>query len=136
MRNCFFLIILTLAACSDAPSAPAHSFKAEQVVTLTENAWGCESYMQLGRAADHYNKGEYSAWAEELDPPLCFNGPEDPGEWTVYEVNGAAVRVGKATAQQYEAASKLSPPYDLMRQYWVPSKFVVAKGGAVNLGRT
>lgn len=124
MRCFYFLILISLAGCFDA-SRPAHTIRAEQVVTLTGDAWGCESLVRLGRAAEHFNRNEYTAWAEELEPPFCFNRPGDPGEWTVYEVNGGAIRVGKSTALQYAAAAELSLPYDLMRQYWVPYTFIV-----------
>lgn len=119
MRNS----ILLVAALTSAPLAvSADEVRAEQEVKVDGGSYGCESPERFQQAADHFNRGEYSAYAKiTMNKPFCFSGKylENGQTWTVLQVRGDMVQIGQATLKQHENDPSLRG-----HSYWTLKKWV------------
>jgi hypothetical protein len=78
---------------------------ADQEVTLTSQAFGCEMLSRFSKAVEHYSRQELTAWAQITgDKPYCFNSATLPNGmyWTVLQVRGNLMEVKQTTLSQYE----------------------------------
>lgn len=77
--------------------------KAEDQIRLDPAAFGCMSVGDFDRAIDHYNRGEYSAWAGITVGDHCFF-QKDAGadiSWTVMQVRGERMQIGLKRAAEF-----------------------------------
>jgi hypothetical protein len=135
MRNIQYLTALIavtmLVACQPQNNSTdqeiQHGIKADDIVTLSTSAFGCESEMDFMNAIKHYGNKEYAAWADDVaDKIRCFHGggsDKKTLEWTVFQVQGDVVQVGFMTAAQVAQDSDRYP-----HKYWTMTKWVVPTG--------
>jgi hypothetical protein len=119
---------LLLSACDPQQSTNADklSFKADDEVTLSDSAYGCESQVSFANAVEHYARKEYAAWAEVIGRgPSCFgmtdrNGRQSSYKWTVLQIRGDLAQVGFTNSAQ---VSQNHAYYG--HQYWTLTKWIV-----------
>ncbi|MDP4572276.1 hypothetical protein Q8O96_24695 [Pseudomonas sp. LPH60] len=111
---CFALICVIISAAVyhltkaapvaiNQPQKKAYEPKADEQVILGSGAFGCMSLSDFERAQDHYNRAEYSAWAEITADKYCFfrrDGEADIA-WTVLQVRDDLMQIGIKRASEY-----------------------------------
>lgn len=110
MKVLIALLILSLSACGqtkkekDSASNPSN-LSADQVVVMSKSSFGCEYLNKLDEAISHYNKKEFSAWAQITgDKPYCFSGSSlaENQTWTVLQIKGNLMQIGLTTQNQID----------------------------------
>lgn len=122
----FTALATALAGCgqSEAGLSAARNpneLKADDVVAMGDDSYGCESQSQLAQALEHRNKSELTAWAKIVNNnPWCFYSPNlKAGQtWTVLQIDGAVMQIGQTTLAQYEL-----DPSRHKRSYWTATKW-------------
>ncbi|WP_404941619.1 hypothetical protein [Pseudomonas danubii] len=131
---CFALICVIISAAiyhltraapnvTRQPEQQAYVPKADDQIFLDLAAFGCMSAGDFDRAIDHYNRGEYSAWADITVSKYCFFQKDVSPDisWTVMQVRDGAMQVGLKRAAEY------SKNPDLGRfNYWTLTKWATA----------
>ncbi|WP_443696242.1 SH3 domain-containing protein [Pseudomonas sp.] len=94
-----------------SPWAPA----ADMQIGLSDSAFGCVSASDLTTALDHYQKSEFSAWAEITGSSYCFHQSDVVSglTWTVLQIRGEAMQVGIKKVSEYSKAPELAK-----HNYW------------------
>lgn len=108
----------------DAPETAEKKFRPQQIVYVSHSGFGCDTMQRLNVAIEHYNRNEITAWAAATRAPSCFAYIKDSGAWTIYQIRGNAVKIGKATLAQHDVV-KDRDDFDRYRQYWVPGRYLV-----------
>lgn len=108
----------------DTPAAAEEKFHPEQIVYVSPSGFGCDTMHRLNVAIEHYNMNEITAWATATAAPNCFAYIKNSGEWTIYQIRGNAVKIGKSTLAQHNAV-KDRDDFDRYRQYWVPGSYLL-----------
>ncbi len=102
------LLFLFLSACGpsqkeNGSTSNPNNLKADQEIVMSKNAYGCEYLEKFTEAVTHYNKNEFSAWAQITgDKPWCFSGSDlAKGQtWTVLQIRENLMQIGLTTATQ------------------------------------
>ncbi|MFC4729091.1 hypothetical protein [Coralloluteibacterium thermophilus] len=124
MRIILLAAVLALTACAQA--VPEPRFRAQEEVTLTDDAYGCQSIRDLQTVMGHRARGEYSAAAAVLarGNHWCFDRAGTEHAFTVFQVRGDAVQIGIGTIDQYRARDDWTE-IDPLQQYWVQARHLV-----------
>lgn len=99
----------TAPAIANQPQQKAYEPRADELVVLGSGAFGCMSLADFERAQDHYNRAEYSAWAEITTDKYCFFRRDGDAEiaWTVLQVRDDLMQIGIKRASEYSKNPEL-----------------------------
>jgi len=88
-----------------AAATPETPLRADDVVRMSHDSFGCEFESKFAEAVTHYTHKEMSAWARIVnDAPWCFSGIDlKSGQtWTILQVSGSTIQIAQTTVAQYE----------------------------------
>lgn len=90
---------------ASAALAPANTYrpKADELIGLNPSAFGCVSETNFSQSLFHYNRSEFTAWAERTKGADCFHQRDvDTGvTWTVLQIRDDLMQVGLKQASEY-----------------------------------
>lgn len=131
MRVLTLLVLLGLAACQQAAPPPVaaqddpmlnpRGVRADDVVTMAPESYGCDDQERFGQAIYRDLRREHALWSEVLGyGPACFYGRDlKPGqEFTVLTVEGALMLVAQRTVSQ-----RASDPDRFGHRYWTSTRW-------------
>jgi len=85
--------------------APANTYrpKADELIGLHPSAFGCVSETNFSQSLFHYNRSEFTAWADRTKGADCFDQRDvNPGvTWTVLQIRDDLMQVGLKQASEY-----------------------------------
>ena len=82
-----------------------NTIHADDEISMSPNAFGCEYLSKFAEAVQHYESRELSAWAAIVnDEPYCFSGISLKAgqKWTVVQVRGNLMQISQTTYEQYQ----------------------------------
>lgn len=96
-------------ASPEKPVSASYQPKAEDQAWLDVAAFGCVSSSDFDRAIEHFNRSEYSAFADVTGDDSCFHQTDlDPDtSWTIMQIRGDLMQVGLRHASKYSKDMKL-----------------------------
>lgn len=120
------IVFFVLAGCGPSESELAaarnpNGLKADDVVAMVDESYGCESQSKFAQALEHRNKSEMNAWAKIVsNKPWCFSASNlKAGQtWTVLQIDGAIMQISQTTLAQYEI-----DPSRHNHSYWTATKW-------------
>lgn len=116
-----------IPASSSSPfvsTANTYHPNADELISLSSSAFGCVSEQGFSQSLFHYNRSEFTAWADKTKGPDCFHqGDLDPGlTWTVLQIRNDLMQIGLKRASEY------SKNPDLGRfNYWTLERWAVSR---------
>lgn len=77
--------------------------KPDDLIKLNPSAFGCVSESNFSQSLFHYNRSEFTAWADSTKGADCFHQRDmSPGvAWTVLQVRNDLMQVGLKRATEY-----------------------------------
>ena len=102
LLSIFFASLLASCGKTDAVES---GLVAEDVVWLSDQAFGCESKYRFVEAVDHLNRSEVSAAAAIYgQAPNCFDGGAfDPAlKWTIRQIRQGMIEIAPTSSNDYQ----------------------------------
>jgi hypothetical protein len=101
--------------------------KADELIGLNPSAFGCISETNFSQSMFHYNKSEFTAWAERTKGADCFHQRDISADlaWTVLQVRDDLMQIGLKQASEYSKSPEVG-----RFNYWTLERWAQQRSSA------